>query len=60
MCGGIYDHCAIVHEENFVDSNDHNIHTKNVENMWMRAEKKLRRQFGTSEGLFHSYLYGFV
>lgn len=38
MCGGIYDYCAIVHEENFMDTNDHNIHTKNVENM-LRAKK---------------------
>ena len=30
--GGIYTHDVIVHERNFVDPNDTNIHTQNVEN----------------------------
>jgi hypothetical protein len=34
---------------NFVNPD---IHTQNIENMWMRVKRKLRRQFGTSRALF--------
>ena len=57
---GIYTHSVIVHNENFVDPNDDEIHTQNVENMWMRMKRKMRRQFGTNDNLFESYLYEFV
>ncbi|KAK7477868.1 hypothetical protein BaRGS_00030864, partial [Batillaria attramentaria] len=40
--GGIYLHDVIVHDQHFVDPN---IHTNNIENTWMRAKRKLRRQF---------------
>ncbi|CAH1375563.1 unnamed protein product [Tenebrio molitor] len=58
--GGIYEHHVIIHEENFVSPDDPNVHTQHVENMWMRAKKKLRRQYGTSEALFTSYLHEFL
>ena len=38
---GIYMHSLFVHERNFVNLDDHEIHTHNVENMWMRAKRKL-------------------
>lgn len=57
---GIYIHDVVVHQRHFVDPDDRNIHTENVENMWMRAKRKLRRQFGTSRALFTSYLHEFV
>ena len=57
---GIYTHDVIVHQEHFVDPNDDAIHTQNVENLWMRVKRKLRRQFGTSETLFTSHLHEFV
>ena len=57
---GIYMHDVIIHQRNFVDPVDREIHTENVENMWMRAKRKLRRQFGTSSDLFTSYLHEFV
>jgi hypothetical protein len=57
---GIYTHSVVVHQHNFVDPNDPDVHTENVENMWMRAKRKLRRQFGTSRALFPSYLHEFV
>ena len=60
MNGGVYTHQVIVHEENFVDPNDGSVHTQNVENMWMRVKRKLRRQFGTSDTLFTSYLPEFM
>jgi len=50
--GGIYTHDVIVHQQNFVDPGDEDVHTQNVENMWMRAKRKLRRQFGTSRECF--------
>lgn len=57
---GIYSHSVIVHQQHFVDPNDADIHTQNIENCWMRAKRKLKRQFGTSRALFPSYLHEFV
>jgi transposase-like protein len=57
---GIYMHDVVVHQHHFVDPNDIDTQTENVENMWMRAKRKLRRQFGTSQALFTSYLHEFV
>jgi hypothetical protein len=51
--GGVYEHkVVIIHEENFVDPEDPEVHTQNIENTWMRCKRKLRRQFGTSTNLF--------
>ena len=57
---GVYTHETVIHQHYFVDPNDPSIHTQNVENMWMRAKRKIRRQFGTSRALFPSYLDEFV
>ena len=57
---GIYTHSVIVHQQNFVDPLEPETHTQNVENMWMRAKRKIRRQFGTSDELFPSYLHEFM
>ena len=45
---GIYMHSVVNHSLHFVDPQDENIHTQNIENMWMWAKCKLKRQFGTS------------
>lgn len=58
--GGLYMHDVVIHEEGFVHPLHPDVHTNNVENMWMRAKRKLRRQFGTSEALFTTYLDEFV
>ena len=58
--GGMYTHSTVVHQEHFVDPDDNKVHTQSVENMWMRAKCKIRRQFGTSEALFPSYLHEFI
>ena len=57
--GGVYLHDVVIHEQNFVDPLHPEIHTQNVENMWMRAKRKLRRQFGTPRPLFVTYLEEF-
>ena len=57
--GGVYAHDVVIHERNFVDPKDADIHTQNIENMWMRAKRKLKRQFGTHRHLFQSYLSEF-
>jgi len=57
---GIYLHSVIVHQRNFVDPYDPDVHTECVENMWMRAKRKLRRQFSMSCELFPSYLHEFM
>ena len=58
--GGVYEHDVVVHQRNFVDPDDPDIHTQNIENTWMRAKKKLRRQHGTTAQLFQSYLAEFL
>lgn len=58
--GGVYEHKVIIHEANFVDPKDPDVHTQNIENTWMRCKRKLRRQFGTSRNLFPSYLHEFI
>jgi len=60
IANGIYTHDVVTHQRNFVDPADSEIHMENVENMWMRAKRKLRRQCGTSRPLFTSYLHEFV
>ena len=51
--GAIYTHKVLVQHQNFVDPNDDDIHTQNVENIWMQAKSKIRRQYGTSIFLLH-------
>jgi methyl-accepting chemotaxis protein len=34
--------------------------TQTIENVWMRAKRKLKRQFGTSRDLFRSYIHEFI
>jgi len=59
LANGIYMHSVVVHERNFVNPLDPNIHTQTIENLWMRAKRKLKRQFGTSRANFPSYLREF-
>ena len=47
---------TVIHDANFVNPDNLDIHTQNIENMWMRVKRKLRRQFGTSRALFQTYL----
>lgn len=57
---GIYEHSVIVHQQNLVDPSNASVDTQNIENMWMCAKQKLKRQFGTSRTLFPSYLHEFI
>ena len=58
--GGIYTHDVIVHERHFVDPDNPDVHTQNIENTWMRAKRKVKRQFGTSNDLFPTYMAEFI
>ena len=58
--GSVYIHDVVIHKQNFVDPLHPEIHTQNVENMWMRAKRKLQRQFGTARPLFVTYLEEFL
>ena len=57
MQGGVYTHETVIHDANFVNPYNPDIHTKNIENMWMRVKRKLRRPFGTSRALFQTYTF---
>ena len=50
--GGVYLHDAVIHQQNFDDPLRPEVHTQNIENLWMRDKRKLRRQFGTTRALF--------
>ena len=54
--GGIYMHDVIMHERRFVDPDNPDVHTQNIENTWLRAKRKVKGQFGTSNNLFPTYM----
>ncbi|GFN83683.1 hypothetical protein PoB_001018900 [Plakobranchus ocellatus] len=58
--GGVYTHAVVIHQRYFVDRDDPDVHTQNIENTWMRAKQKIKRQFGTSRDLFPTYKYEFM
>ena len=60
IAGGIYTHEVVVHQRNFVDPDDPGVHTQTIEGLWQHAKKKVRRQHGTSQQLFPSYLHEFL
>jgi hypothetical protein len=38
----VYTHETVIHDTNFVNPDNPDIHTQNIENMWMRVKRKLR------------------
>ena len=58
--GGQHSHEVIIHERNFVDPNNGDIHIQNVESMWSRAKRTFKRNYGTSRALFERYLVEFM
>lgn len=58
--GGIYEHQVIIHQENFVDPENEDVHTQTIESLWSRVKRKFKRQYGTSQALFPSYVHEFM
>ncbi|CAI9725412.1 XP_029639225.1uncharacterized protein LOC115214241 [Octopus vulgaris] len=56
----LYSNDSVVHERDIVNQNDPNVHAQIIENTWMRAKRKLKKQCGTSDALFSSYLHEFL
>ena len=54
-----YIYSSVNHTQFCESRRSHCAHTHNVECLWHHA-KKLRRQYGTSDVLFHSYLFEFM
>ncbi|XP_013096236.2 uncharacterized protein LOC106079595 [Biomphalaria glabrata] len=54
---GIYSHSVVKPQGNFVDDV---VHTTNVEKLWMRAKRLLKRQFGTNNIQFSTCLNEFM
>ena len=44
------------HCYNFIDPQNNEAHTQNVESMWSRVKAKYRRMKGTLQEHFHTYL----
>jgi transposase-like protein len=58
---GIYAHDVVIHQENFVNPLNSDIHTQNVESMWNRMKRFMRRINNTSSRhLFPSYVSEFM
>ena len=55
-----YAHDYVIHEYNFVDPRDHEIHTQTVEGTWGHAKDKFRTMHGTSPELFDTHLQEFM
>ena len=53
--GQDYSHSVIIHDQNFVDLNDPEIHT--VLRVWSRVKRQFRHQYGTNDRQFTSYLH---
>ena len=51
---------VVVYQENFVNPLHPDVHTQNVEDLWMIVKRKLRLQFDTTRQLFDTYLREFV
>ena len=49
----------VIHDANFVNLENPDTHTQNIETMLMHVKRKLRRQFGMSRALFQTYLSEF-
>jgi IS1 family transposase len=52
----VYSHSVVVHVDNFVSPIDDAVHTQNIESLWNKVKSKLKRQRGTSDALFDSYI----
>ena len=48
LTGGVYLHDVVVHQRSFIYPVDADVHTQNIEYLWMRAKRKLRRPFGSN------------
>jgi transposase-like protein len=55
-----YQHFTVNHSLNFVNPENPEIHTNNIENLWHHCKRKLRRQYGTSSMLFEGYIFEFM
>jgi hypothetical protein len=55
--GGVYSHSVVIHEDNFVDPDNEEVHTQNIESAWNDLKKKLKRQRGTSDALHSVHIY---
>ena len=55
-----YQHLTVNQSINFVDPNDHTIHTNTCEGMWSIVKHKFRLMNGTSDANFTDYLAEFI
>ena len=54
-----YTHLTVNHSVNFVDPVT-GVHTQNIENTWMKAKCKQKKQFGLHRSMLNSYLHEFM
>nr|CAD2140813.1 unnamed protein product [Meloidogyne enterolobii] len=55
-----YIHATINHSKEYVDSEDPNVHTQNIESLWSTYKRKFRHQAGNNTGTYKSYLPEFL
>ena len=57
--GKNYKHSVIIHKRHFVDPNNREIHTQNIECLWSRMKLKIKRMFGSEEEKIETYFHEF-
>ena len=60
MDNGVYAHEIIIHDENYVDPDDPEIHTQSAEGMWSRMKLKFRNRKGVLQAHYFSHISEFV
>jgi transposase-like protein len=58
--GGIYLHSSVVHERNFVNPDDSDIHTQSIESLWSCIKYGSKKRKGTSNTVIQSYMDEFL
>ncbi len=58
--GQNYVHEVVIHDQNFVNPHDPNIHTQNCENMWMRVKQFIRRRYGVHTQHFEEEIHEWI
>lgn len=58
--GGMYEHQVAAPSDSYADSVGKDACTQSMDKIRMRAKRLLKKHFGTSEGLFETYMHEFI
>lgn len=58
--GGMYEHQVVAPNDSCTYTVGKDVCTQSMDKIRMRAKRLLKKQFGTSEGLFETYMHEFI